>query len=236
MRTRMGRAFQRFVVIFAAVLVIFVGLATLFGLIFGNLSYAVPESFPLIGGASGTIPTDIFAIIFVRIAVITLALALLVGISNLLFVNAHRIIKGQTNFARLNSAIVLLSFLVGLTVPILAARQAIPAEWNSLLLENVQTSIESALAALLFFTLVYGAFRIMRHRLSAAKMLFVLTVEIVLIGALPLGFFAPLRQFTDWLINVPVNAGARGILLGIALATLLTGLRVLVGQDRSYGE
>jgi hypothetical protein len=236
MRARMGLSFQRFVVIFAAAFVIFVGFATLLGLIFGNFSYTVPENSPIFAGAAGSIPTDVFAVIFVRIAVITLALALLVGISNLLFVNAHRIVKGQTYFARLNSVIVLASFVIGLIVPVLAARESIPAEWNSLLLENVQTSIESALAALLFFTLVYGAFRIMRHRLSLAKMLFVLTVEIVLIGALPLSNFAPLRQFTDWLINVPVNAGARGILLGIALATLLTGLRVLIGQDRSYGE
>jgi hypothetical protein len=34
----------------------------------------------------------------------------------------------------------------------------------------------------------------------------------------------------------PFSAGGRGILLGIALATLVTGVRVLIGQDRSYGE
>jgi hypothetical protein len=66
--------------------------------------------------------------------------------------------------------------------------------------------------------------------------LFIITVEIVLIGALPLPGIAPLTVLTDWLMRVPVNAGARGILLGIALATLVTGLRVLIGQDRTYGE
>jgi hypothetical protein len=236
MRARIALALQRFVVIFAAALVSFIGLSTLVGLIFGNLPYTVPESFPIIGGASGSLPTNVFAIAFIRIAVITLALALLVGIVNLIFVNSNRIIRGETNFARLNSVVVLVSFLVGLSVPALAAQQVIPAEWNTLLLEHVQTSIESALAALLFFTLVYGAFRILRHRINPARMLFVMTIEVVLIGALPLGIFEPLRDFTDWLITVPVNAGARGILLGIALATLLTGLRVLVGQDRTYGE
>ena len=35
-------------------------------------------------------------------------------------------------------------------------------------------------------------------------------------------------------MTVPVSAGARGMLLGIALATVVTGLRVLLGQDRSY--
>lgn len=236
MRSRLRAAFGRFVVIFATAIVIFVGLSTLLGLIFGNVSYAIPENSPIGAGASGIIPTNIFAQYFVGVAVLTIALSLLVGISNLLFVNAFRIVKGETILARVNSAVVLISFVVGLIVPALVAQGTIGAEWNSFMIENVQTSIESALAALLFFVLVFGAFRLMRRELSAAKMLFVLTVEIVLIGALPLAFFAPLRQFSDWLMTVPVNAGARGILLGIALATLLTGLRVLVGQDRSYGE
>ena len=37
-------------------------------------------------------------------------------------------------------------------------------------------------------------------------------------------------------MTVPVNAGASGILLGIALATVVAGVRVLIGQDRTYGE
>jgi zinc transporter ZupT len=128
------------------------------------------------------------------------------------------------------------SFIAGLIIPALVYQGNLAPEWNNILLENVQTTIESALAGLLFFALVYGAFRFLRQRVTPAAILFILTVEIVLIGALPVPFFAPLRQFTDWLLNVPVNAGARGILLGIALATLLTGLRVLIGQDRTYGE
>jgi hypothetical protein len=35
---------------------------------------------------------------------------------------------------------------------------------------------------------------------------------------------------------VPVSAGARGILLGIALATVVIGVRALIGQDRSYRD
>jgi prolyl-tRNA editing enzyme YbaK/EbsC (Cys-tRNA(Pro) deacylase) len=31
------------------------------------------------------------------------------------------------------------------------------------------------------------------------------------------------------------SGGARGLLIGIALGTLLTGLRVLFGVDRPYG-
>jgi hypothetical protein len=31
------------------------------------------------------------------------------------------------------------------------------------------------------------------------------------------------------------SAGARGILIGVALGTLTTGLRILFGSDRPYG-
>lgn len=37
-------------------------------------------------------------------------------------------------------------------------------------------------------------------------------------------------------LNLLPGAGARGILLGIALGSLLTGLRVLLGIDRPYSE
>jgi hypothetical protein len=57
-----------------------------------------------------------------------------------------------------------------------------------------------------------------------------------LIGALPLPGLSLMAGLRDWLMAVPVSAGARGILLGIALATIVTGVRVLIGQDRSYRE
>ena len=89
---------------------------------------------------------------------------------------------------------------------------------------------------MLFFALVYGAFRILRDGVTPQKALFVATVLVVLVGALPLAALAPVQQVTDWLVQVPVNAGASGILLGIALATIVTGIRILIGQDRTYGE
>lgn len=220
----------RFIVIVTATIVSFVGFVTLLGLVFGNLLFTVPDAVPAIGGLSGVMPTGVIASAFIRLAVVTLAFAIVVGIANLVIVNAQRTLHGQTVSAKINSAVVLLMFMLGIIAPV-----ANP-ELGDFLLEDVQTTLESSLAALIFFALVYGAFRMMKHKVTASAILFILTVEIVLIGALPLAAFNPVRQFTDWLFNVPVNAGARGILLGIAIATLITGLRVLIGQDRNYGE
>ncbi|MEO0596239.1 MAG: hypothetical protein AAF126_09035 [Chloroflexota bacterium] len=220
----------RFVVAITATTVIIVGIFTLLGLVFGNFTYTIPTGIPVIGGQAGDLPAGEIARVALRLAVTTVAFLILVGVANLISVNTQRIIYGRTNTAKLNSAVVLIAFMFGiltpLTYPVL----------SDFLLENVQTTIESALAALVFFALVYGAFRMLRRKVTINGMLFVLTIEIVLIGALPAAQFAPVRAFTEWLINVPVNAGARGILLGIALATLITGLRVLIGQDRTYGE
>jgi hypothetical protein len=37
------------------------------------------------------------------------------------------------------------------------------------------------------------------------------------------------------LVQIPAVAGARGVLLGVALGAIATGLRILMGVDRPYG-
>ncbi|MEM9951839.1 MAG: hypothetical protein AAF846_09580 [Chloroflexota bacterium] len=219
----------RFVVIITTTLVSIIGIMTLLGLIFGDVPYAVPELVPVVGGTAGTIPTGLSAQVFIRLAVLVLAFSIIIGVVNLLLVNIQRTLHGPTISSKLNSFVVLGAFLVG----IFATSNA---ELSNFLLEDIQTPIESALAGLIFFALVYGAFRMLKRQVTASAILFIVTVEIVLIAALPGDAFRVVSQLADWLFNVPVNAGARGILLGIALATLMTGLRVLIGQDRTYGE
>jgi len=89
---------------------------------------------------------------------------------------------------------------------------------------------------LLFFVLVYSAVRFMRRRVSIWNILFIASLLIVLIGYIPmsnLGFIATIR---DWLLRVPVSAGTRALLIGVALGTVVVGIRLLLGQDRSFRE
>jgi hypothetical protein len=78
----------------------------------------------------------------------------------------------------------------------------------------------------------------MRRRVTWPHVIFTLVLLVVLLGALPLpgGGLSLLAATRNWLLAVPVSAGMRGILLGIALATVVAGVRVLIGQDRSYRE
>ncbi len=164
------------------------------------------------------LPADVL----LRLVVIFLALSVVIGIANLLFVHVSRLTSGK-----FYSAVLLASF--GFTIFWYVTRQG-----DTSLLEAVQLPIESALAALLFLSLVHGGSRVMGKRRDIWGLLFVAVVLVVLLASLPLAELAPLRTWNDWLMRVPVSAGARALLLGIALGMVAAGVRVVLGQDRAY--
>jgi hypothetical protein len=166
--------------------------------------------------------------VLLQLVTITIALTILIGVVNLLSVHLGRI-TGRRGGA-VSSVFLILSFVL------VIATYLVQRPISLMLLDTVQVSIESALAALVLFALVYGAATVLRRRTSVGGILFVVAVLIVLIGAIPMQMFGGVATVRDWLMAVPVNAGARGLLLGIALATLVAGVRVLIGQDRSYRE
>ena len=68
--------------------------------------------------------------------------------------------------------------------------------------------------------------------------IFIFTALIIMLGSAPFPFFTiPLVGdfIRPFIISIFATSGARGILLGVALGTLLTGIRVLIGADRPYG-
>lgn len=174
--------------------------------------------------------------LLLQLVVITTAMTIIIGILNLLVVHLRRVRAREKGWGYS-----LLLALCALAVIVLAALERAgvltgrPA-LTAILFESVQVSIESALAGLVLFALVYGAYRMLRRRVTWPRLLFVLVLLLLLAGALPLPGLPLLASLSDWLMAVPVSAGARGILLGIALATVVTGVRVLIGQDRSYRE
>ncbi|MCU0482067.1 MAG: hypothetical protein MUE54_12790 [Anaerolineae bacterium] len=211
MRIRLGAAL-------ASALTFGIGLVVILGLLLPNNTPLPVAWVNVLRSATG---------ILLQLTTIIAALAILVGILNLLLVHLSRLFKRESGF--LYSLVLILSF-GAVVITYFFAREV-----NTLLLENVQRSIESALAGLLFFALVYGAYRIMRQRVTWANVVFVLVVLIVLVAALPFDIPA-LQDIRAWLLAIPVTAGARGLLLGIALATVVTGMRILIGVDRSYRD
>ncbi len=211
-------------VVLTSGLVIAIGLITLLGLLVG-------DDFGLLSTLVMSTPIRLFAQVFIRLSVIVVALTIFLGVLNLLIVNSTRLIRGTLG-ARLNSLVVLVSFVITLFSYVLDKNSTL----TQLLINDVQLVIETSLLGLVFFALVWGAMQILSRGVSLARVVFISTVVVVLLGALPFTANTPLHDFVAWLMSVPVTAGARGILLGIALATAITGLRVLFGQDRQYGE
>ena len=158
----------------------------------------------------------------VRLVAITAAVTIVIGIFNLLYVHLGWVVRGA-----FLSIVMIASF--GLTIWWYVSKQG-----DTSLLAAVQVPIESALAALLFLSMVQGGARVLGKRADIWGLLFVTVLVVVLLGTLPIESLAPVREWSDWLMEIPVSAGARAILLGIALGTVVTGVRVLLGQDRSY--
>lgn len=107
------------------------------------------------------------------------------------------------------------------------------------LITAIQLPIEASLVGLLTITFAISAVRLMATRRSWISGLFLASTIIFLLAGsgIFLSDTAPsfLRN-TLGALNLLPEAGARGILLGIALGSLLTGLRVLLGIDRPYSE
>lgn len=212
----------------AAAIAVGFGLVTLLGLLVGDdlgfLSNILQDRFNI----------SVITNALLQIAVVTAALAVIIGVLNLLAVHGLRVRRRSTSWGY--SIILLLSTVAVIGLTVLERNNIVRDPITPLLLENVQVSIESALSGLLLFALVYGAYRALRRGVTGWGLLFVATILVMLAGSLPLPGLALLATLRQWLLDLPVSAGARGILLGIALATVVTGVRVLTGQDRSYRE
>ena len=172
----------------ATAIVIAIGLMTLAGLLTGYF-----------GGLSS---------IALQIALVTTGLALLIGVLNLLNVHIRRVLGRQRG--ALYSLVLLISFLLVIALWLLGEDDA-----NRVLVQDAQRSVEAALAALLVFALVYGAYRLMRQRVTWAAVLFTAALLIVLVGALPIEGLGILAGVRDWMLQVPASAGARGLSRGL---------------------
>ena len=167
-------------------------------------------------------------------AAILAGVALLVGMVNLSQYHWHNIRKRQKAGG---SAVLLISLWATFAIVLYASPQSATSQWifSAILLPG-----SIALMGLLAFTLAYAGIRLLRRRPGIFSILFLSTAVLILLGAATLPGIGALPVVSDtlrpWLIQVPAAAGARGILLGVALGTVATGLRILMGNDRPYGE
>ncbi|MBN2002722.1 MAG: hypothetical protein JXA21_05140 [Anaerolineae bacterium] len=172
---------------------------------------------------------SILRIMLVRWAAVLGAFALLVGFFSLLAVHVGRLRHGANKIASLLIVISAVgSFL--LMIP-----QGPYGVWPQYLLNNVLIPGESALLALTAVTLLLAAMRIFRVRRDLGSFLFVVVVLISLFITVPYGYPKEIQRVSEFL-NGMAGAGMRGLVIGVALGTTLTGIRIILGIDRPHSE
>ncbi len=192
-------------------------------------------------------PLAIVKSILIDWAALMAAIALVLGVLNLVLVHIEKFASFRPGWVY--SIPLLLGFIfvagMGLFTSLLPAPQA-GAQFNApetmrsmtrFIFLYVQTPIETALTAVLAVVMVVAGARLIRKRRNVPAVIFILVSLVLLIGLAPLDLWRDtVGGVREWIMQYPALAGARGILLGLALGAITTGLRVIIGVDRPYGE
>ena len=171
--------------------------------------------------------------ILLRWTIILVGVAAFLGVFGLISVHADRIRRREKGTPYSILLFISLASVFFFTLVLGPNHPVAHAFFNAVILPT-----EATLMALLAVTLVYAAIRMLRRRADLMSIVFLGTVVVVLIGSATLPFGeVPLigTVLVPWLTQVLAIGGARGILIGVALGTLTTGLRVLMTIDRPYG-
>lgn len=170
-------------------------------------------------------------VVLVGWAVIMAAVAILVGVFNLFGVHWQKIRTRQKT--SVYSILLIFSLFTTAVLGVVGTNSPV----LSFVLDAIIIPAESALMALLAVTLIYASARLLRRRADAMSFTFLGIAIVILLVSAPLPFGKiPGADLVEWFITqFFAVAGARGILIGVALGALTTGLRVLFGIDRPYG-
>jgi hypothetical protein len=178
-------------------------------------------------------PFQVVQSLLLNWALIFVGAAALVGVFNILFVHADKIRRREKG--SIYSALLIIFLVATLIFGIILGPEHATMQ---LMLDSIMLPVEAALMGILTVTLLYAAIRLLRRRIDVISISFVLVAALVVLGSatLPFGNIPVIgTSIRPWVTQVLALGGARGILIGVALGTLTTGLRVLFGADRPYG-
>jgi hypothetical protein len=175
-------------------------------------------------------------------AVIVVAFGYVLGGANVLRVNFDGIYNRQEGW---QYKIVLVAGLLAMVIMGAIEGRGFQDEHTRFtwMYNRLYSPMSATMFALLAFVIASAAFRAFRIRTPEAGFLAVAAL-LVMLGRVPVGDrwftgFLPwewiqLSSIQDWIMNFPQNAAKRAILIGAALGVMATGLRVILGIERSY--
>lgn len=170
------------------------------------------------------------------------AFAIWLGALNLMKVSGNSVHRKEKGWPY--ALVIIVSFLIVTFVGFFLSggprfqEPGTPFDW---IYQNVYNPLSATMFAVLAFYVASAAYRAFRARNLQASLL-LLAGFLVMLGRVPVGDhltgFLPegyrLSNLADWIMNVPNTAGQRAIMIGIALGTVSTSLRLILGIERSH--
>lgn len=165
-------------------------------------------------------------------AIIVIAFAYVLGLSNLVRVNFHVIQKKQMDWPYKIILVLGVFFMIAVGIFFGGIREGTIFDW---VYYYAQYPLQATMFSLLAFFIASAAFRAFRIRTFQASLL-AITAVLVMIGRVPVGekLWPGFPDFIEWIMNVPQLAGKRAIMIGAALGAISTALKVLTGLERTY--
>jgi hypothetical protein len=159
------------------------------------------------------------------------AVALMIGLVNLIRNHWRKITQRNPN--AINSTILLGSMLATIALGLINSPTGPPLIW---IYRFIIIPVEASLVALLAFVLIYTIARLFQKRMNWSSVVFLFTVLLLLAGSISfVNHGIPgLSTLKSWVEQVWALGGIRGILIGVALGTVIMSVRVLLGGEQPY--
>ena len=202
--------------------------------IFGAVAFFVPHG--SIQAVDETMRNDVMRIIA--------AFSLVLGVGSILQHHFTKIQRKATNwqYSWITVVTLFVSAIIGLFGGIDPNRPGIlPTHIGSFsfhiqtVYSNMMVPLAATMFSMLAFFMASAAYRAFRAR-TVESTLLLAAAFILMLGAVPLGraIHSGLPSFAEWILSVPNMASKRGILFGVALGSLATELKIILGIERGW--
>jgi len=175
--------------------------------------------------------------VFLEWGFILAAAAYVLGLVNLVQVNLPKVLNKEQDWPY---KLIMLAAIATMMIPgfIGGETRLQDGQMYKWLFDFVFVPLDATMFALLAFYIASAAFRAFRARNLEATVLLAAAI-LVMLARVPIGENLPvigtkLVQFMNWIMDVPNTAARRAIFIGSALGAVATGLRIILGIERSH--
>ncbi len=171
--------------------------------------------------------------LLVNWAAVLTALALLVGLLSVAGSHVGRVIKRESDWGYSMVLLIAMLTVIGVGVAGPPGINLIEAPIR-IFFRAVYEPLASSLLALLAFFSLSAMLRALRSRQVEALVVVGVALVILILQLPPVLGLPFVVDSLQWFNEYVALAGARGLLLGVAIGTLVAGVRVLLGFDQPY--